>query len=127
VIVFCNPNNPTGACATRAQLESLVAFAIENKQVIIYDSAYSPFIQDPDKPKTIFEIEGARQWCANPSHPVPSHPIPSIPSIHPSRPFIHPSIPFIHAATPSFGWPETSRPLHSPPDAAPASANPQCD
>ena len=36
-------------------------FAIANKQVIIYDSAYAPFIQDPDKPKTIFECEGARQ------------------------------------------------------------------
>lgn len=63
IIIFCNPNNPTGACATRDQLQSLVDFARENKQVIIYDSAYSPFIQDPDKPKTIFECEGARE-CA---------------------------------------------------------------
>ena len=61
--MFCNPNNPTGACATRAQLQSLVDFALANKQIILYDSAYAPFIQDPDKPKTIFEIEGARQ-CA---------------------------------------------------------------
>ena len=44
-------------------VQSLVDFAIANKQVIIYDSAYAPFIQDPDKPKTIFECEGARQ-CA---------------------------------------------------------------
>ena len=42
-------------------VQSLVDFAIANKQVIIYDSAYAPFIQDPDKPKTIFECEGARQ------------------------------------------------------------------
>ena len=49
IIMFCNPNNPTGACATRAQLQSLVDFAIANNQVIIYDSAYAPFIQDPDK------------------------------------------------------------------------------
>lgn len=34
-----------------------------DKQIIIYDSAYAPFIQDPDKPKTIFECEGAKQ-CA---------------------------------------------------------------
>ena len=61
--MFCNPNNPTGAYATRAQLQSLVDFALANKQIILYDSAYAPFIQDPDKPKTIFEIEGARQ-CA---------------------------------------------------------------
>lgn len=100
IIIFCNPNNPTGACATREQLQSLVDFARESasfklsrsvyittpyyfrarahrrpdscpsdpcyhadKQVIIYDSAYAPFIQDPDKPKTIFECEGAKE-CA---------------------------------------------------------------
>ena len=59
IILFCNPNNPTGACASRVQLESLVAFALENNIVIVYDSAYAPFIQDPDIPKSIFEIEGS--------------------------------------------------------------------
>ena len=63
IILFCNPNNPTGACATRAQLTTLVEFAIANKQMIVYDSAYAPFIQDPDKPKSIFEIPGAKT-CA---------------------------------------------------------------
>jgi len=61
VIMFCNPNNPTGACATRAQLQTLVDFARANGQIILYDAAYSAFIKDPNCPRTIYEIEGARE------------------------------------------------------------------
>lgn len=61
LIYFCSPNNPTGAVATRKQLEQLVAFAKTNRSIIIYDSAYANFIQDPKLPKSIFEIEGARE------------------------------------------------------------------
>lgn len=63
IIMFCNPNNPTGACATRKQLEDLVAFAKTNGKVILFDSAYSSFITDPTIPKSIYEIEGAKE-CA---------------------------------------------------------------
>jgi len=62
VIFFCSPNNPTGAAATKAQLEELVAFARKNGSIIVYDAAYALYIKD-DCPKSIFEIEGARQ-CA---------------------------------------------------------------
>eukprot|EP00283_Hemiselmis_rufescens_P019901 CAMPEP_0173437880 /NCGR_PEP_ID=MMETSP1357-20121228/18671_1 /TAXON_ID=77926 /ORGANISM="Hemiselmis rufescens, Strain PCC563" /LENGTH=406 /DNA_ID=CAMNT_0014403095 /DNA_START=25 /DNA_END=1245 /DNA_ORIENTATION=- len=61
VIVFCNPNNPTGACATKAQLEGVVKFARDNGKVILYDAAYSAFITDPNCPKSIFEIDGAKE------------------------------------------------------------------
>ncbi len=61
IIYFCSPNNPTGAVADRAQLKELVEFAKEKKAIIIFDSAYSEFIQDPKLPKSIFEIEGARE------------------------------------------------------------------
>eukprot|EP00286_Rhodomonas_abbreviata_P024944 CAMPEP_0181307448 /NCGR_PEP_ID=MMETSP1101-20121128/10888_1 /TAXON_ID=46948 /ORGANISM="Rhodomonas abbreviata, Strain Caron Lab Isolate" /LENGTH=406 /DNA_ID=CAMNT_0023413671 /DNA_START=33 /DNA_END=1253 /DNA_ORIENTATION=+ len=61
IIVFCNPNNPTGACATRAQMESLVKFAKDNGKIILFDSAYAAFITDPDCPKSIYEIEGGRE------------------------------------------------------------------
>ncbi len=61
LIYFCSPNNPTGAVATREQLQELVAFAKKNNSVIIYDAAYSEFITDPDLPKSIFEIEGAKE------------------------------------------------------------------
>jgi LL-diaminopimelate aminotransferase len=61
LIYFCSPNNPTGAVATRTQLENLVAFARANRSVIIYDAAYAAYIRDPQLPLSIFEIEGARQ------------------------------------------------------------------
>lgn len=61
LIYFCSPNNPTGAVATKKQLEQLVAFAKSNRSIIIYDSAYANYIQDPNLPKSIFEIDGAKE------------------------------------------------------------------
>lgn len=63
LIYFCSPNNPTGAVATKAQLEALVKTANEKGSIIVFDSAYSAFIRDPALPKSIFEIEGSRT-CA---------------------------------------------------------------
>ena len=63
LVYFCSPNNPTGAVATKAQLEALVKKANEKGSIIVFDSAYSAFIRDPALPKSIFEIEGART-CA---------------------------------------------------------------
>jgi LL-diaminopimelate aminotransferase len=60
LIYFCSPNNPTGACASREQLERLVAFALERGSIIVYDAAYCEYISDPALPRSIFEIEGAR-------------------------------------------------------------------
>merc|ERR1711939_1303482 len=61
IIMFCNPNNPTGACATRAQLQQLVDFARAYGKIIIYDAAYFAYIKDKNCPRTIYEIEGARE------------------------------------------------------------------
>ena len=61
LIYFCSPNNPTGACATRTQLEELVAFARRNGSIIIYDAAYAEYISAPSIPRSIFEIAGARE------------------------------------------------------------------
>jgi LL-diaminopimelate aminotransferase len=63
IIYYCSPNNPTGAVATKEQLKQLVDFARERKAVIIFDAAYAAFIQDPSLPKSIYEIEGAKE-CA---------------------------------------------------------------
>jgi LL-diaminopimelate aminotransferase len=63
LIYLCFPNNPTGAVATRAQLEAWVKYARENDSIILFDAAYEAFIQDPAIPRSIFEIEGARD-CA---------------------------------------------------------------
>jgi LL-diaminopimelate aminotransferase len=61
IIMFCNPNNPTGACATRAQLTQLVNFARAHGKIILYDAAYFAYIKDRNCPRTIYEIEGARE------------------------------------------------------------------
>ncbi len=63
LIYLCFPNNPTGAVATRAQLEAWVEYANRNGSVILYDSAYEAFITQEDIPHSIFEIEGAKT-CA---------------------------------------------------------------
>lgn len=60
LIYFCSPNNPTGAVATKLQLEQLVRFAEKNRSIIIFDSAYAHYIQDSTLPKSIYEIEGAK-------------------------------------------------------------------
>lgn len=44
IIYFCNPNNPTGACATRAQLESLVKLCVDNKILLIYGVTLCPCV-----------------------------------------------------------------------------------
>ena len=63
LIYLCFPNNPTGAVATRAQLEAWVEYANRSGSVILYDSAYEAFITQEDIPHSIFEIEGAKT-CA---------------------------------------------------------------
>ena len=60
LVYLCFPNNPTGAVATRAQLEAWVNYAKENDAVIFFDAAYQAFVQDASVPKSIFEIEGAK-------------------------------------------------------------------
>jgi len=63
IIYFCSPNNPTGAAATKEQLQSLVDYANAQGSIIVFDAAYAPFIRSPDVPKSIFDIPGART-CA---------------------------------------------------------------
>ena len=63
VIYLCFPNNPTGAVATRAQLQAWVDYALENQSIILFDAAYEAYISDPALPHSIYEISGARE-CA---------------------------------------------------------------
>ena len=63
LIYICSPNNPTGAVATKAQLKRFVEYAIDHKAVIVFDSAYAAYISDPALPRSIFEIDGAKD-CA---------------------------------------------------------------
>ena len=63
VMYLCYPNNPTGTTLTKAQLAEIVAYARKNGILILYDSAYEAYISEPDKPHSIYEVEGARE-CA---------------------------------------------------------------
>ena len=63
VVYLCSPNNPTGTVATRAQLQNWVAWARKNDSIILFDAAYESYISDPSLPRSIYEIDGARE-CA---------------------------------------------------------------
>ncbi|TGN19935.1 LL-diaminopimelate aminotransferase [Leptospira idonii] len=61
IIYLCYPNNPTGMVASKARLTEWVNFAKKTGSIILYDSAYEAFIQDPAIPKSIYEIPGAKE------------------------------------------------------------------
>ncbi len=61
LIYLCFPNNPTGATVTKDQLKEWVEYAREYKALILYDAAYEAFVRDPDLPRTIYEIESAKE------------------------------------------------------------------
>lgn len=63
LIYLCYPNNPTGATATREQLRQWVDYARSHGAIILYDAAYEAYIVEPGIPRSIYEIEGARE-CA---------------------------------------------------------------
>ena len=63
IVYLCYPNNPTGAVATREQLQAWVDWAVANKALILFDAAYEAFIRTPGIPHSIYECEGARK-CA---------------------------------------------------------------
>lgn len=63
MIYLCFPNNPTGAVATKEQLQKWVDYANAVGAVILFDSAYEAYITDPTIPHSIFEIPGAKT-CA---------------------------------------------------------------
>jgi LL-diaminopimelate aminotransferase len=63
LIYLCFPNNPTGATATKAHLQAWVDYAKAHGSIIFFDAAYEAFITDPSLPRSIYEIEGARD-CA---------------------------------------------------------------
>ncbi|GBU24914.1 L,L-diaminopimelate aminotransferase [Fibrobacteria bacterium R8-3-H12] len=63
IIYLCSPNNPTGAVYNKEQLKLWVKYALKNKAVILFDSAYEIFAQDAALPTSIYQIEGAEK-CA---------------------------------------------------------------
>ena len=63
IIYLCYPNNPTGTVLRREDLKRWVDYANETGALILYDAAYEAYIRHDDIPRSIYEIEGAKQ-CA---------------------------------------------------------------
>lgn len=63
LIYLCSPNNPTGAVTDHSALKEFVDYANKFRAVIIFDSAYASYISDPSLPRSIYEIDGAKE-CA---------------------------------------------------------------
>ena len=61
LIYLCTPNNPTGVAMTKEKLKCWVDYALKNNSILLVDNAYSAFVTSPDVPRSIFEIEGARE------------------------------------------------------------------
>ncbi|MBU4261865.1 MAG: LL-diaminopimelate aminotransferase [Proteobacteria bacterium] len=61
LIYLCFPNNPTGSTITKEQLKTWVDYARSNKALILFDAAYEAFIRDESLPRSIYEVEGARE------------------------------------------------------------------
>lgn len=93
VIFLCSPNNPTGVTFSKNELSDWVEFALGSGSLIIFDAAYEGFVRGADVPRSIFEIDGARDcsieicslsknagftgircgWCAIPKNLSPVH------------------------------------------------------
>lgn len=61
LIYLCSPNNPTGTTLSKEQLEAWVRYAKENDSIILFDSAYEAYITEEDVPRSIYEVEGAKE------------------------------------------------------------------
>lgn len=63
MIYICSPNNPTGTVLNKEQLKVWVDYANANEAIILFDAAYEAFIVEDNIPRTIYEVEGAKN-CA---------------------------------------------------------------
>ncbi len=63
LIYLCYPNNPTGTVLGRDDLKRWVDYARQTGSLILYDAAYEAYIRHDDIPRSIYEIEGAKE-CA---------------------------------------------------------------
>lgn len=61
LIYLCSPNNPTGTTLDKAALKIWIDYAKKNDAVILYDAAYAAYITEKKIPRSIYEIDGARE------------------------------------------------------------------
>ena len=61
VIYLCYPNNPTGTTLTRDELKIWVDYCRREGALLLFDAAYEAYVTRPEVPRSIYEIEGARE------------------------------------------------------------------
>ena len=61
IVYLCYPNNPTGTVLTRPQLKMWVDYCRREGTLLLFDAAYEAYVTDPDVPRSVYEIEGARE------------------------------------------------------------------
>ncbi len=61
LVYLCSPNNPTGSVMNKEQLAAWVRYAKQHGSVLLFDGAYESFIKDPELPRSIYEVEGAKE------------------------------------------------------------------
>jgi LL-diaminopimelate aminotransferase len=61
VVYLCSPNNPTGTVLNKEQLKGWVDYARRHQTLLLFDAAYEAYITDPKVPRSIYEIEGAKE------------------------------------------------------------------
>lgn len=61
VIYLCYPNNPTGTTLTRDELKVWVDYCRREGALLLFDAAYEAYVTRPEVPRSIYEIDGARE------------------------------------------------------------------
>lgn len=56
-ILVCSPNNPTGTCCSREELQLLYDLCEERDLFLIVDETYREFVYDDSEPFSIFNLE----------------------------------------------------------------------
>lgn len=61
LVYLCFPNNPTGQVLTKEELKKWVEYAHKYGSILLFDAAYEAFVSGSSIPKSIFEIDGAKE------------------------------------------------------------------
>jgi LL-diaminopimelate aminotransferase len=61
IIYLSSPNPTTGIALDKKTLEMWVNYAKEHEAIILFDGTYEAFIRNPDCPRSIYEITGAKE------------------------------------------------------------------
>ncbi len=60
LLFICNPNNPTGTMATKAEVAALMPL-VPDHVVVVFDEAYYEYVRHPEFPESIGYVKAGRQ------------------------------------------------------------------